>query len=249
MSVTAWGVLLGAGVVAGMINSVSSGGSFFTYPALVVAGLTPIGAAATTLAALVPGNLAAIPEYATEARREQHRYPEIVIATIVGSIVGIVLLLTTGAEVFTALVPWLILAATLVFAISPQMHRWAERRAPGITDGRAGLGLLFPLTVYLTYFGSGAGSMILAFLVIRGFPDFLSANVAKNVLMTLGPAMAAVAYTVAGLVSWWHALPVLLGSAVGARVGSKLARFVPQGALRLFVIAFGVFVAVWQFAR
>lgn len=249
MSVTAWGLLLFAGVVAGMINSVSSGGSFFTYPALVVAGLSPISAAATTLAALVPGNMAAIPEYLAEARQEAHRYPEIIVVTVAGSLVGIVLLLATGADVFTTLVPWLILLATAVFAFSPNMRQWAERKAPGVTNGRAGLAILFPLAVYLTYFGSGAGSMILAFLVVRGFPDFLSANVAKNVLMTLGPAMAAVAYTLAGLVSWSHAAPVLIGSAVGARLGSKLARFVPQAGLRLFVIAFGLFVAGWQFAQ
>lgn len=249
MSVTAWGILLIAGVVAGMINSVSSGGSFFTYPALLVAGLTPISAAATVLAALMPGNLAAVPEYLPEVRQERHRYAELLTVTVIGSIVGVMLLLATGADVFTRLVPWLILGATAAFAFSPNLRRWAERHAPGVAQGRSGLLVLFPLAVYLTYFGSGAGSMFQAFLAVRGFPSFLSANAAKNVMMAIGATIAAVAYTFAGLVSWSHVLPVALGSATGAWVGSRLARFVPEAGLRLFVVAFGLFVAGWQFTQ
>lgn len=240
-------LLLAAGLVAGMINSVSSGGSFLTYPAMLAAGLDPLHAAATTLAALTPGNLAAIPEYWPEINRHRDKYPQLLGIVTSGGLAGIALLLLTGADAFDGLVPWLILAATVLFAISPWVTRWASYRARSLTDGAAGATLLFVLSIYLTYFGSGVGNMLLAVLTVRGFGDFLSANVAKNVAMAIGAGLATLVYSIAGLVHWEFAIPVLLTSSVGARLGSKAARTVPQSALRGLIIFFGLSVAMWQF--
>lgn len=242
-------LLLAAGLVGGIINSVSSGGSFFTYPAMLLTGMTPIAAATSTLAALTPGNLAAVPEYWPEVRANRDRYPREVLTVFTGGLVGIALLLTTGSEIFEDLVGWLILAATLLFAVSPAVRRWAERSAPSLTDGLAGMALVFVFSIYLTYFGSGVGNIFIALLTIRGFGDFLSANAAKNIVMSIGTVMAAVAYTISGFIEWLPVLPVLVGSTIGARAGSKWARRIPLPWLRLFVIAFGLFVAGWQFTR
>ncbi len=249
MTIAEWLILLGAGLVSGVINSVSSGGSFFTYPAMLSVGLLPIEAATTTLAALTPGNLAAVPEYWPEVKANRSKYPTVLAIVVAGGLTGIALLLWTGADGFDALVPWLILGATLLFAVSPAVRRWAEHAAPSLTDGWVGLALLFAMAIYLTYFGSGVGNMVLALLTIRGFGDFLSANAAKNIVMTLGTTMATIAYSFAGFIVWTPLVPVLIGSAIGARYGSKVARSIPMPALRAFVIAFGLLVAAVQFAR
>lgn len=241
-------LLVGAGTIGGIVNSVSSGGSFFTYPAMLLIGLPPIEASATTLAALAPGNMAAIPEYVPEIRAKRHLYPPEMGIVFVGGMAGTLLLWWTGADAFEVLVPWLILAATVLFAVSPAVRRWAERSAPSLTDGWVGAVLLLLVAVYLTYFGSGSGNLVLALFTIRGFGDFLSANAAKNVAMALGATIAAVVYGLVGLVSWWAVLPVAAASASGARFGSKVARSIPVPALRAFVICFGLFVAAWQFA-
>lgn len=247
MSVADHLLLLVAGLVAGVINSVSSGGSFFTYPAMLATGLSPIQAATTTLAALTPGNLAAVPEYWPEVRANRQHYPALLATVAGGGLIGILLLFTTGADAFESLVPWLVLAATFFFAISPAVRTWADAHAQSLTDGHLGLALIFVLSIYLTYFGSGVGNLMLAMLTIRGFGDFLSANAGKNIIMTLGTLMATIAYTLAGYVQWEPAIPVLIGSAVGARFGSKIARSIPLPWLRAFVIGFGLFVAAWLF--
>ena len=249
MSIGEWLLLLVAGLLGGVINSVSSGGSFFTYPALLLTGLTPLSAATTTLAALTPANLAAIPEFWPEVVAQRRRYPRELSLVVAGGLVGIMLLLSTGADVFEQLVPWLILAATLLFAISPMLRTWAQQSAPSLTDGVVGAALVFVFSIYLTYFGSGVGNIMLAMFTIRGFGDFFSANVAKNIAMSVGTAMAAVAYTIAGYISWWPVVPIFIGSWIGGRYGSRWARQVPINALRAFVIIFGLFVAAWQFAR
>ena len=249
MSIGEWILLLGAGLVGGIINSVSSGGSFFTYPALLLTGLTPLSAATTTLAALTPANLAAIPEFWPEVVAERRRYPRELSLVVAGGLVGIALLLSTGADVFEQLVPWLILAATGLFAISPALRTWAQRSAPSLTDGFVGAALVFVFSIYLTYFGSGVGNIMLAMFTIRGFGDFFSANVAKNIAMSVGTIMATIAYTIAGYISWWPLLPIFVGSWIGGRYGSRWARKLPIKALRAFIITFGLFVAAWQFAR
>jgi uncharacterized membrane protein YfcA len=249
MSVVEWFLLLGAGLLGGVINSVSSGGSFFTYPALLLTGLSPLSAATTTLAALTPGNLAAVPEFWPEVKSQKAKYPRELALVFAGGSVGIFLLFATGAEVFAELVPWLILVATGFFAISPAVRRWAQTSAPALTDGWAGAVLVFAFSIYLTYFGSGVGNIMLAMFTIRGFGDFLHANAAKNVAMTLGTVMAAIAYSLAGYIAWWPVVPIFIGSAIGARYGSRFARSIPLGALRVFIISFGLFVAGWQFVR
>lgn len=249
MSIGQWALLFAAGLLAGVNNSVSSGGSFFTYPALLLIGLTPLSAATTTLAALTPGNLAAVPEFWPEVQAEKHRYPKEMAVVVAGCLLGVVLLFQTGADVFEDLVPWLILAATGFFAISPWVRRWAERSAPSLTDGWVGMALVFAFSVYLTYFGSGVGNIMLAMFTIRGFGNFLSANAAKNIAMTIGTVIAAIAYTFAGYIAWLPAIPIIIGSAIGGRFGAGIARSIPLGALRVFIICFGIFVAIWQFLR
>lgn len=247
VTVAEWFLLLAAGMAAGVINSVSSGGSFFTFPALLLTGLSPISAATTTLAALTPGNLAAIPEFWPEVQAERSRYPRELAVVFAGGIIGIVLLFTTGADGFADLAPWLILLATLLFAASPRIRSWAETNAPSLRNGTVGAALIFVFSIYLTFFGSGVGNVMLAMFTIRGFGDFLSANAAKNITMTLGTVMATIAYGVAGLISWWPLIPIFVGSAIGGRAGSRVARRIPMTALRWFVIGFGLFVAAWQF--
>jgi uncharacterized membrane protein YfcA len=249
MTIGEFFLLLGAGTIGGVINSVSSGGSFFAYPALLLTGLSPLSAATTTLAALLPGNLAAIPEFWPEVQAQKHRYPREMVTVAAGGLVGILLLFATGSDVFESLVPWLILAATGLFAVSPAVRCWAETSAPAITDGWIGSALVFIFSVYLTYFGAGVGNIMLAMFTIRGFGDFLSANTAKNVAMTLGMAMATIAYSIAGYIAWWPLVPIFLGSAIGARYGARWARTMPVVALRVFVVCFGLFVAGWQFVR
>ena len=247
MDVLDWLLLLGAGLLGGVINSVSSGGSFITYPALLLVGLAPIEAAATTLAALTPANLAAVPEYRDEVRSKWHLYPPMLGTVFVGCLVGVALLLSTDTDVFDALVPWLVLTATLVFAFTDRIRDWAVRSAPWLTHGRVGVLVLFVFGVYLTYFGSGIGNLMLAILSIRGFGDFLSSNAAKNVVLTMGTVIASIAYTISGFIDWWASLPVILGSAVAGFLFARQARKVPLGVLRGVVIAFGLTVAVAQF--
>ncbi len=249
MTPAEWLLLLGAGLLAGGINALASGGSFFTYPALILTGLPPVSAAATTLTALAPANLVAIPEYLPEVRADRHRYPRELTIIVAGSALGIAALASTDNGFFETFVPWLILAGTAFYAASPWLRRWAERSAPNAATGPIGTAAMFVFATYLTYFGSGVGNVFIAMYTIRGFDTFLSANAAKNIAIGTGTLMAIVAYGLNGFVSWAALVPLAVGSVVGGWVSARAGRRLPVRAIRLATIAFGIFVAGWLFTR
>jgi Sulfite exporter TauE/SafE len=110
-------ILFGAGLLAGALNAAAGGGSFVTIPAMVSVGLPSVAANASSTVALLPGTLAS----AWAWRRDFRPFEGIPLRTMLlislgGGLAGALLLLATPQRAFDALLPWLLLAATLVFA-------------------------------------------------------------------------------------------------------------------------------------
>src|SRR5437764_7686487 len=123
-------IIIVAAFLAGAINSIAGGGTLLSFPALVWIGRLPILANATNTVALWPGSLAAMIGF----RRELAGVPRwlllLTIPSLVGGIAGALLLLRTPEKLFAAIVPWLILAATLLLAaqelIAKRLRLFAE---------------------------------------------------------------------------------------------------------------------------
>ncbi len=115
-----WIVICTAGFLGGMLNAVAGGGSFFTLPALIFVGIPPIMANTTGTAALLPGYLASAWRF-----RHDIVYPAslnftyITLIAILGGAVGAIILLLTDERIFSELIPWLILFATIAFIVGP----------------------------------------------------------------------------------------------------------------------------------
>ena len=132
----------GAGALAGVINSVAGGGSFFTLPALIACGLPVVPANATSTVALWPGTLASFGAYRSELGARRRMSVTLALVSIVGGAVGAWILLHTPAATFDRLLPWLTLFATVLFAYGRQLAarfkltlgehddalRWSKRR-------------------------------------------------------------------------------------------------------------------------
>src|SRR6267143_133105 len=110
--------LTAAAFLGGALNALAGGGSLVTFPALLFAGLNPIDANASSVVALFSGTFAGAWAY----RRNILAVTEfsvlgLFILSLVGGLIGALLLLWTPPTVFATLVPWLILFATIVFAV------------------------------------------------------------------------------------------------------------------------------------
>src|SRR6185503_15626893 len=116
-------LLFGAALLAGALNAVAGGGSFIAFPALLVTGVPPIPANATNTVALWTGLL-----FSGGAFRGQIHVPRQLLATLatasmLGGIIGALLLLRTPAHTFMRVLPWLMLAATLLFLFGGKLIR------------------------------------------------------------------------------------------------------------------------------
>jgi len=243
-----------AAVVAGAINSVAGGGSLISFPSLVAFGQPAILANATNTAALWPGTLSSAVAYRRDTLFHRDLLLTLLVPSMVGGLLGAVVLVITPPELFDHVVPFLVLFATLLFAMRDVIARWTNAAADGeehvTTAGRA-WGFLFQFLVatYGGYFGAGIGILMLGSLSVMGLRDIHRMNGLKTVLGTLINVIAFAFFALKGLVVWNLALLMAVGAIAGGWIGARTARRIDQRWLRAFIIAVGVVVSVWLFVR
>ena len=240
--------LLGlAAFAAGVLNAIAGGGSFLTFPALVFAGVPPIAANATSALAVSPGYLGGVMGFRAELgalpaallRRE-------VLISAVGGVGGAVLLLVTPAKLFSGLVPWLLLFATVLFAVGPRLARMAGGGA-GLTAWRnPGL---FQVAIYGGYFNGGLGILLMALYTLSGEARINTVNALKNLNSLVLSVLSVVAFAWAGAIVWHHAVLMMVAATVGGFAGARLARRMPVQWVRGLVIATGLVMSAVFFVR
>ena len=239
--------LLLAAMLGGAMNAVAGGGSFLTFPTLVFAGVAPIPANATSAVALWPGSASSSLGYREDLRGKWRTLVlPLAAAAVVGGLAGAVLLLSTPAETFRRLVPWLLLAATAIFAVGPSVTRALQARRLHMPFWLLVL-VQLAIAIYGGYFGGGMGIMMLAAYSAMGMGDLHLMNGVKSVMGMLLNAVAIVAFIVKGVVAWPYALVMLAGSLVGGYAAARLARRMPTKALRPVVIAIGAVLSIYFF--
>lgn len=244
-------LLILAGFAAGMVNAVAGGGSFFTFAALVFAGLPTLDANATSAVALTPANFAGVLGYHDEVRRHAREIMPIVVISLVGAALGAWLLIAIGDEGFRPTVPWLLLFATALFAAAPSLNRLVTPFAVSDSPApRLAAYLLITLVaIYSGFFGAGAGIMMLAALAIVEGGDFHKSNAIKNVVAFLAQVVSSVLLIAGGLVHWSEAFIVMAASVAGAYLGVLAARRVPIKIIRAVVVTVGAVLTLVFFLR
>jgi uncharacterized protein len=240
-----------AGFAAGMVNAVAGGGSFFTFAALVFSGLPTLDANATSAVALTPSNVAIVAGYRAEVRKYfREMLPFLVLGTV-GAAIGAWLLIVIGDAGFRPTVPWLLLAATVLFAFSAQINRLI---APLAASGTVGMRvfayvLIAIVTIYGGFFGAGMGIMMLAALAILESGDFHKSNAIKNTVAFLVQVVSSALLIAGGLIHWPHAIVTMAASVAGGYLGVGIARRVPEHIIRAVVVTVGAALTVVFFLR
>jgi uncharacterized membrane protein YfcA len=244
------GLLFGVAVVAGMMNAVAGGGSFLSFPALLLVGVPPIQANATNTLALWPGILGSIGAYRKELRGPEARrvlFP--LLATgVVGGLLGAVTLLITPQHTFMRLIPWLLLAATLLFAFSRKLTGLLRR--PGgeaALNTKGGAAAQLFVGFYIGYFGAGAGILMMALLSLLGMTQIHRINAYKTVQASVCNGIAVLAFVTKGVIYWKHAGVMVLGSLLGGYFGAWFAQRMKQEHVRWIVIAIGAGMSAYFF--
>lgn len=242
-------------VVGGTLNAVAGGGSFFTFPALVFTGVLPITANATSTVAIWPGSVASVGAYRRELAVQKRSFLFLLIGTsLIGGGLGAILLLKTSQSTFVALIPYLLLAATLLFALSPYITAKLRARATGKAQYSvpALIGVAcaqFVISIYGGYFGGGIGILMLATLAFMGMDNIHEMNAVKTVLASCINGVAVITFIIAGAVVWPQAILMIVGAIIGGYGGAYYARKVDQKWVRLFVIVVGIALTIYFFVH
>lgn len=239
-----------AGTAGGVTNALAGGATFFTFPAMLAVGLPPVVANASNAVALWPASVVAAFAQRREIAGNRRLLPRLLAVSLVGAAAGAALLLGTSDRTFLGLVPFLLLSATVLFALSPRLLPYVRARgAAQVGFGPGRLVLMAACAVYGGYFGAGMGIMMMAGLSLSGVDDVRVANALKNLLSGVINGVAVAIFVAAGAVAWRETLVMLAGAVLGGTLGGRLAGVIPAGALRLGVVGVGTFLTAWYFWR
>ncbi len=250
------GLVFVASFVAGGVNSVAGGGTLLTFPVLLSGGLDSIVANATNSAGLAPGALTSFLGYRKELVNLRHLMLPLALLALVGATAGALLLLATPTRIFDRLIPFLILAATLLFAFQDKLKKLGK--APGkegATEGtleRITLGIaayLLCVAVYGGYFGAGIGILTLAALGMLGMTDIHKMNGLKTVFTGGLNVVASVVLLLNGKVDLKIAALMTVGAMLGGWLGVGGARKLGASNVRKLVILIGIVLSVQTLLR
>lgn len=244
-------------LIAGAINSVAGGGTLLTFSALLAA-LSPLGAEAgpianaTSTVALVPGSLAGAWGYRREMWAVRSWIRLLLVPSLLGGLIGSLLVTRLEARFFNVLIPWLILTAALLFLIQPAVARVIQAKphaAPSRNMVAAVVLFQLFISIYGGLFGAGIGILMLSALALMGLPGVHPMNAVKTFLAFCINGVSVVIFVLEKKVEWRFVPMMAAASIVGGYFGARLARRVPPRLVRCFIVAVGLGLAGYYFYR
>ena len=246
-------LLAASAYAAGVINTLAGGGTLLTFPALASV-VTLREANMTSTIALVSGSLTGAWGLRRDLAGTRPWLLLLAIPSLLGGLVGSLLLLYLDETFFSHIVPWLLLTASLLFLAQPYLARLVQRgnKVGDIpTPGMAALLCLFQLLVgiYGGYFGAGIGILMISSLSLMGLGDIHRVNAVKNLLAAGINGISIVVFVLSGLIVWRYALVMAVTATLGGLSGARLGRVLPRLLLRWLIILTGLTLAVYYFLK
>lgn len=219
-------------------------GTLITFPVLLSIGLPPVTANVSNTIGLAPGSFVGAYGYRRELSGQRHRSIQLGAASVIGGVIGAVLLLTLPADAFKAIVPVLIGLALLLVILGPRISGWLENTRHATSESVTPLLWLATLAtgVYGGYFGAAQGVLLMGLLGMLLAESLQRQNALKNVLAGLVNAVAAVVFVFAASehIDWAAAGLIAAGSILGGLLGAKVGRRLPPAVLRAVIVVVGV---------
>ena len=156
-------------------------------------------------------------------------------------------MLFTAQKTFDVIIPWLLLAATIAFAIGPRVTKIVRYKL--WIGPKTLLVAQFLLGVYGGYFGGAVGIIMLAVWSLAGLRDIHAMNAGRTLLGGIMNAAAIVCFIIAGKVWWIQTSMMLAGAVTGGYIGARLARRVNPSVVRAAIIVVSVLVTIAFFRR
>lgn len=234
-------LLLAAGLLGGVINSIAGGGSFITFPALLLVGVPPIAANASNTFAACAGYISGTWALRSEIHTPRKKLILLSILSAIGGGVGAYLLTITDDQSFEAAIPWLLMFATIVFAFGSQLNRalqhWSQKKPHlGLIHLLLMQVIFIGVSVYGGFFNAGLGIIILSYLSLAGHTQINEMNGLKLLFSTTISLCAILLFLLNDLIAWQETLAVLVGTLIGGYLAGHLSKKLPQAIVRRAIL-------------
>jgi uncharacterized protein len=235
--------IIASGAGAGAVNTVVGSGTLITFPVLIAFGYPPVIANVSNTVGLVPGSVSGAIAYRAELAGQRSRAAKLAVASVLGGTAGAVALLALPASAFKAVVPVFIGIAILLVVLQPRLSAALARRRPAGSRSHVAMALVavFVAGIYGGYFGAAQGILLIAIVSITLGETLQRSNALKNVLGGVVNFVAGCVFALVGNVDWGVAALIAAGSVVGAQLGGRYGRRLPPSALRVLILAVGLF--------
>jgi uncharacterized membrane protein YfcA len=237
-----------AAVGAGAINALAGGGTLISFPVLVAVGVPPVAANVTNAIALCPGYFGATIAQLPNLKGQRSQLLLLIPVAVLGGLAGGMILLRTGERTFTALVPWMIFAASLLLAVQEPVKKFISKRLSNPMHKRHTMVLsalpIAAAAVYGGFFSAGMSVLLLAVLGLTLDDSLTRLNALKQVLAFSVNIAAAIFFVFSDKVVWPAVAVMAIGALLGGALGGKLAGKLPPAMLRWTVVVAGTCIAV-----
>jgi uncharacterized membrane protein YfcA len=242
-----------AAFAAGAVNSVAGGGTLLTFPSLLQTGMPSNVANMTSTVALVPGSMAGVWGYRREFQGTRPWVVLLIGPSLLGGLLGSLLLTELDNKYFELVVPWLLLLAASLFAVQPYLNRLMRPGTPHVPAGWPLQTLLvvfqFFIGVYGGYFGAGIGILMLASLGLMGVGDIHRMNAIKTLLASCINGVSVIVFVAKQGVDWRYGPVMAVASIAGGYFGARFGRLLPKTLIRWVVILVGLGLSGYYFAK
>ncbi|GIU53805.1 sulfite exporter TauE/SafE family protein [Shewanella sp. KT0246] len=235
-------LLLLAGFLGGVLNSLAGGGSFITFPALLFVGVPPIMANATNTFSSLAGYLSGAFAFRHELKAHKKELIIIIGASLLGGSLGAWLLLIAPEALFQEAIPWLLLFATVLFIFGSKINKWVSSLSGKHKyASQFGAVLLFLVLLlvctYGGFFNAGLGIIGLSYLALAGHSNINAMNGLKLVISSSVSLIAIILFIYNDAIAWFEGFVVLVGTLIGGYMSAHISKQISAKHMRTFVIA------------
>lgn len=246
-----------AAAASGIVNSIAGGGFLIIFPTLLFFNIDAKVANATGTLAMglgMAGSLFGYRNHLAAVRTWLWRFAPV---SVIGALIGGILLTRTDASVFARMVPFLILFATVIFLVQGIFKKLSgfgngtETTPPHQRHHAVWIAILVQIgvAVYGGYFGAGIGILMLASLGFIGLSNIHEMNSLKTILAALINLVASAWFVGSGLIDWPRAVIMTGGALVGFYLGSHFTQCIPQHQVRRLINAIGLTISAVMFYK
>lgn len=241
-------ILFTTGLWAGAVNSVAGGGTFFSFPILLLLGVPPLLANTTNKFALWFASIAGVTGFWKEIKEQRERLAFFFTCGLIGSLIGSLILLATPAETFAAMIPWLMLTATCLFAFGKKLLPKNTNQESRITKTATAFGQTL-IGIYGGFFAAGMGMLMMALYELSGIKSVNHMNGLKTFVGLGINGISALTFLVMGVIDWQVAAVLMAGALIGGYSGAIISKKIPDYILRNIIIGYGALMTLYFFVN